>query len=219
MNTDSPNTSRKYSSKFHCAGVMSFDFGDDPIYKEFTEFISGLDVLKPAKVFGHAKHDGRVDEEVRVCSEYGDIEQLVDKYPVIDKFTSHFYDLMEITSQKYMDKHQMSNLDAFDFLQVLHYTVGGKYVPHVDQYTGDREVSCIIYLNNVEEGGETFFPNTYNNKGESIKIKPKPGRVLLFQCGHSAIHAGLPVIKGTKMVIYTFLCQDNRKPRQGVLGL
>ena len=62
----------KHSSKFHCAGVMSFDFGDDPIYKEFIDFITSIDVLKPAKVFSHGKNNGKVNKDVRISNQYKD---------------------------------------------------------------------------------------------------------------------------------------------------
>ena len=203
------NNLTKFSKKVHCAGVMSFDFGSDPIYKEFSDFIDKINVLVPAKVYDYASLDGKVDQDVRICHHYKDIEDLTSKYPEIERFAFHFHKMMELTSWEYMEEHKMTNLDAFDFLEVLKYTPGGKYEPHVDQYTGDREVSCIIYLNDVEKGGETYFPKTYNKKGQAIKIKPKAGRVLLFQCGHSSIHAALPVKKGYKTVIYTFLCQES----------
>ncbi len=38
----------KFSKKVHCGGVMSFDFGPNPIYKEFIDFVNKINVLKPA---------------------------------------------------------------------------------------------------------------------------------------------------------------------------
>ena len=113
------NDLTKFSKKVHCGGVMSFDFGSSPIYKEFIDFVNKIDVLKPAKVYDYASLDGKVDKDLRICHHYKDIEDLADKYPEIKRFASHFHKMMEITSWEYMKEHNMPNLDAFDFLQVL----------------------------------------------------------------------------------------------------
>lgn len=53
-------------------------------------------------------------------------------------------------------------------IQILHYENGQKYEPHFDffhdvanqQMGGHRIATVLMYLSNVEKGGETIFPNS-----------------------------------------------------------
>ncbi|KZV53826.1 hypothetical protein F511_00092 [Dorcoceras hygrometricum] len=111
-------------------------------------------------------------------------------------------------------------------LQILHYEVGQKYEPHYDYFMddyntkngGQRVATVLMYLSDVEEGGETVFPAAKGNvssvpwwnelsecgKG-GLSVKPKRGDALLFwsmtpdaTLDPSSLHGGCPVIKGNK---------------------
>ena len=62
-----------------------------------------------------------------------------------------------------------------------------------------RFLVFIMYLSDVEEGGETTIPR-YN-----IKCKPKAGRLLMFPPYWTHPHQGEQVIKGTKYIMMTYL--------------
>ncbi|PKA60411.1 prolyl 4-hydroxylase [Apostasia shenzhenica] len=108
-------------------------------------------------------------------------------------------------------------------LQILHYEVGQKYEPHYDYFLdefntkngGQRIATILMYLSNVEEGGETIFPSakvnrsSYNELSEcgkqGLSVKPKMGDALLFwsikpdaALDPSSLHGGCPVIRGNK---------------------
>lgn len=99
--------------------------------------------------------------------------------------------------------------------QVIHYDVNQEYKPHYDSwdhdYTiqkninnltkgGQRILTALCYLNNIDEGGGTCFPKL------DIEIEAKMGRLLVFENvykntnikHHNSLHGGMPVIKGEK---------------------
>ncbi|WP_308637137.1 2OG-Fe(II) oxygenase [Paenibacillus silvisoli] len=91
-------------------------------------------------------------------------------------------------------------------LQVLHYRAGQQYQPHVDyftseQVTNNRISTLVMYLNDVEEGGETYFPSL------QLAVMPKRGSALYFEYFYNdprlnelTLHAGNPVAAGEKWV-------------------
>tara|TARA_B100000424_G_scaffold122427_1_gene92710 strand:+ start:830 stop:1396 length:567 start_codon:yes stop_codon:yes gene_type:complete len=68
-----------------------------------------------------------------------------------------------------------------------------------DHASARRFLVCFLYLNDVEEGGETVFPKL------KLAIKPKCGRILLFPATWQYRHAGLPPISGKKYIVGSYL--------------
>ena len=111
--------------------------------------------------------------------------------------------------------------------QVLRYEPGQEYTPHFDACSeetktfkdciknekeigwGKRVYTFFIYLNDVEEGGETHFPHL--NKS----FKPKKGTAILWnnltddqsKAHPYSKHAGMPVKKGVKWAINVWIRQ------------
>ncbi|QGQ99319.1 2OG-Fe(II) oxygenase [Paenibacillus psychroresistens] len=91
-------------------------------------------------------------------------------------------------------------------LQILHYKTGDQYQSHFDYFTSgnvinNRISTLVMYLNDVEEGGETHFPSLH------FSVTPKKGSAVYFEYFYNDIrlnaltlHAGNPVVVGEKWV-------------------
>jgi prolyl 4-hydroxylase len=96
--------------------------------------------------------------------------------------------------------------------QIQHYNVSQEFKAHWDGFDpkydkkfydrGQRSWTFMIYLNNVEEGGETYFPKLYET------IIPKMGRAVIWynldkngDLDRNTLHQGKPIIKGEKYII------------------
>jgi len=111
--------------------------------------------------------------------------------------------------------------------QVARYTDSQRYVEHydgVDPHTdagrafcasgGQRIATVLMYLNDVEDGGGTFF------KRLNFEVRPRKGNAVIFFPGfmngeldHDALHAGLPPV-GIKWVSQVWIRQSFREDGQ-----
>ncbi len=110
-------------------------------------------------------------------------------------------------------------------LQILRYDVGAEYQPHYDYFDpkhpgsaqqlvdgGQRVATVLMYLNEVPQGGDTYFPEI------GFSVRPKKGQALLFfnldpmnRLDPLSQHAGRPVISGEKWVATRWIRLQARK--------
>ena len=110
-------------------------------------------------------------------------------------------------------------------MQILNYQNGEKYEPHYDFFYdkanrargGHRVATVLMYLSNVEKGGETVFPYGQGRLSQpkddswsecahkGYAVKPSKGDALLFFSLHlnattdgDSLHGSCPVIEGEK---------------------
>ena len=103
-------------------------------------------------------------------------------------------------------------------LSVIKYGIGALYDPHHDTFSGDtlklytpeagnRIMTCLLYLNDVQEGGETYFPLL------DITVPAIKNRLLVFSTTHTGTaqsldctkHGSQPVMRGEKLAVNLWL--------------
>ena len=111
----------------------------------------------------------------------------------------------------------LMNLEPFfgETMQAQKYEVGEYYKEHYDffspfnhefktycEWMGQRTWTTMVYLNDVEEGGETYF------KYLNLKIKPKKGLLIAWNNlyingfpNYKTMHEALPPLKNSKYII------------------
>ena len=129
--------------------------------------------------------------------------------------TSNLYDedLIVKKINKRISKELQMPLENGETMQGQLYEVGQEFRHHNDYFIGDgytnhclssgqRVYTCMIYLNDVEEGGETDFSQI----GRSFK--PTKGMAVVWKNSNgigtenpASLHAGTPVIKGKKIIV------------------
>lgn len=126
----------------------------------------------------------------------------------------------------------------FEDYNVLRYKHGQHYYSHMDTWDPkefgvqetNRMVTVLLYLTDVEKGGETVLPregegnegfSDYQSCEHGLKVKPRKGYALAFwsltdagEIDPHALHGGCPVEEGTKWVATKWV---RNKPIRGAL--
>jgi prolyl 4-hydroxylase len=122
--------------------------------------------------------------------------------------------------------HKLTNIlpSHMEEIHTLFYTPGEEYQKHWDyfdpsiptssihlQHGGQRILTAIMYLSDVDKGGETEFINL------NLQIYPKKNSILLFpsvtrekQLFVDSFHAGKPILNGTKWIATVWFRENSR---------
>lgn len=109
----------------------------------------------------------------------------------------------------------------FERIEIIKYKVGDMFDTHLDYFTsttgksqcingGQRVGTVILYLNDVVNGGETFFPRL------RIVEKSKIGKMVYFKYDYDetinikTYHKGMPVDSGEKWIATVWIRQSPR---------
>lgn len=110
-----------------------------------------------------------------------------------------------------------------EIVHIVKYDIGGEYKthhdffhPNTDYYEsaikrgGQRVYSCLFYLNDDFEGGETDFPKM------NYRATPELGKLIVWRnlnedntLNYNSLHAGLPVVTGEKWICIIWVRESN----------
>jgi len=161
------------------------------LIKDF-ELLKAMGAVQPSALPKYKLRDTRVDLTTQVLMSVADrgfalpkIQETIVKY--LEKYQEGIYspssDLRLYLEGVLMQKTAPSE---------------GYHVWHCEKQAiveTDRVLSWILYLNDIEEGGETEF--LYYSK----RIKPVKGSLLVFPAGFTHAHRGNPPLEQDKYVV------------------
>nr|WP_245976764.1 2OG-Fe(II) oxygenase [Oceanobacillus arenosus] len=164
-------------------------------------------------VLGNVLSDQECDELIQLSkdnmhrSKIGDSRQVNDIRTSSGMFFEEEHDILT-TIEKRVASIMNIPVEHAEGLQVLRYTPGQEYKAHYDYFSAASKASknnristLVMYLNDVEEGGETFFPEL------DFSVTPKKGMAVYFEyfyddqtLNERTLHGGAPVITGEKWI-------------------
>lgn len=193
--------------------IMVFDGLIDP--NVCSDFITKL------KNFWHAAHDGRTlggvnfitktTEDLHVSECAFEEQELKWDWQLAEMemaFTAGLTSAISLYKQNYRHLDHWIEIQDTGFQVQKYYQNFGYYRPHVDSFpgsaVGNRVLGAVVYLNNIEYGGETNFPI------HNVMVKPKAGRIALFPASWTHLHESCVAITDDKWIISTFIINSEK---------
>ncbi|MFD6210331.1 MULTISPECIES: 2OG-Fe(II) oxygenase [unclassified Peribacillus] len=163
-------------------------------------------------VLGSVLSDEECDELIRLSKDKLHRSKIGDSHEVNEIRTSSGMFFQENESdiitriEKRISSIMNIPIEHGDGIQILKYSPGQEYKAHFDFFTSketknNRISTIVMYLNDVEHGGETFFPKL------NFSVSPKKGMAVYFEYFYNdnhinelTLHGGAPVINEEKWV-------------------
>lgn len=163
-------------------------------------------------ILGNVLSDEECDEIIRLSKNNLNRSKIGSLRKVSDLRTSSSTFLPETESdivarvEKRISQIMNVPVEHGEGLHILNYKVGQEYKAHFDYFTSTSKSSTnpristlVMYLNDVEQGGETYFPHL------NLSITPQKGMAVYFEYFYQdpalnelTLHGGAPVVKGDK---------------------
>jgi hypothetical protein len=173
-----------------------FDPDDIKTYIKFFEQVKALGFTRKRSNIALVE-----DEDISLIANYSKnyLDEWANFFNVRGPFNHIFYKkILPVYIEKYaVLLRQTENLHVADFkiqksmpgegYNVFHYETDGLR-------DSRRILVFLLYLNEVEEGGETEF------RYLKVRYKPKSNRLILFPAGFTHTHRGLPPLSNDKYI-------------------
>ena len=159
------------------------DMGKEKIYQDNNLVFVGSKTYVKDDIFFDAVQPA-VQQFVNLA--WISYEEYAKKYGVLTSLASHrFYDSVKIQKTKPSEGYHVWHCE------------------HDERKNGSRLLLVMVYLNDVEEGGETEF--LY----QSRRVKPKQGTMVICPSSFTHTHRGNPPLTGDKYMINGWIEYSN----------
>lgn len=173
------------------------DLSNKDFFLELTNFID----YKATKKMQIGSNDSLVvNEEIRNVNGY-----TLTSGKISDKiYFKHIQTIINYSYAIYKAKFPFLKTKNLDQIDLLKYSIGGKYEKHIDYFNGsNRTISFILNLNENYSGGDFIF---YDQLGNEIKrIKCQTGTVILFPSYFLYPHSVEPITKGNRYSVVAWI--------------
>lgn len=129
------------------------------------------------------------------------LDELPDWRPILDDLEQTAVECYRM----YQESHpgMFPPAHEFESYRIKRYEPGkgevfSRHVDGYDHVTALRFLVLFWYLNDVDEGGETWFPEL------RMRVRPRRGRVLMFPPFWMFEHAGLQPVSNTKYIVGSY---------------
>ena len=146
--------------------------------------------------------DGKVSKDARNCTQISISSQniLQQNFDVRKNLDDIVFESVKKVIGNYTNLIPSFKIDIDTGYQLLRYKEGDFYLQHTDSFKEQqRSLSCSFQLNDDYEGGEFALFD------REIMIRTNPGSAIVFPSNFMYPHEIMPVIKGTRYSIITWL--------------
>lgn len=167
-------------------------------YIEYFENLSKINFVKKRTEYSHSS---KLAHEVSDTAIDINASYFYNELPVpyiVKDFVPEFWKMYSIYADKYSFLHKLSRHNIID-IKIQKTNIGeGFHEWHCEKASlndRNRLLAFMVYLNDVEEGGETEF--LYQHK----RIKPEAGKLLMWPSQFTHTHRGNPPLSNVKYIL------------------
>lgn len=165
------------------------------------KFFEKQNALNKAYTRLQSENIGLLDKNDKAISLHEDVSTWFEEFkPLLVNFDMALRNYQQATGVKHaygIDDFKYTTIKIQKTLPTQGYHIW--HLEHGAERNSHRALVFTIYLNDVEEGGETEFLH------QSIRAKPVKGRCVIWPAGFPYVHRGNPPLKGEKYIMTSWL--------------
>ena len=173
---------------------------------DIINFYNNLEILSPDLILDRQKHEQTPPPFKK--NKYVFLDQNLETLQTQNLY-NYFFKKLYLCLDQYIAKYYVFSKDTLEASTIKIQKTSPEEGYHVWHYENmsyqhsSRRLVYMVYLNDVEEGGETEFLH------QRLRVKPKKGTILLFPPSFTHTHRGNPPLSGDKYAITGWMLCKN----------